>query len=206
MPTIGGFDLKTDAPIHTHDCEGCELIGHVTYCYPDAGTLACDVYVCDQGMNYPTVIIRSDSDGPEYWSGENLADDDRVWLPPELAALAREKMQAMWCKLEPGCYIDSHHGIYATPLMIRLGVEHGYILDPFEEYALARYETESGNEDYPFEAIGELSQDVEDWLNAGPNERLDLPLKGQNSPPAIPADHWWGWNDGDFGLYPEGDE
>lgn len=95
---------------------------------------------------------------------------------------------------EPGCYIDSHLGHYAIPAAIRFAVEQGYILDPFEKYALDRYDAANHTDEYPGEALIELSDEVIDWLNHGGKT-------GQNEPPAITDDVYWGWEDGDFGLW-----
>lgn len=88
--------------------------------------------------------------------------------------------------IEPGCYIDSHHGHYATPMVIQLANGFGFHFDDLVGYALANYDEHSHEEDFPNEALMEVSEEATDWLNA------NRPVDG----------HWWGWNEGDFGLYP----
>lgn len=109
-------------------------------------------------------------------------------------------------KLEPGCYIGSHMGIYAIPSVITLAQSFGFIVDPFAQYALDDYYEHHREEEYPAEAITELSDEAIEWLNVGDNSGLDRPIKGQNQPPVIPDGYAWGWNDGDFGLYSTTDE
>lgn len=92
--------------------------------------------------------------------------------------------------LTPGCYIDSHHGHYAIPAVVEMAKSAGFLLDPFAEYAVFNYEARNSDEDYPHEALIELSEEAIEWLNH--NEGL--------------TGHWWGWNEGDFGLYPIEDE
>lgn len=91
--------------------------------------------------------------------------------------------------MEPGCYIDSHHGHYAIPGVIKLAQGQGFTIDPFAEYALASYEAHSYEAHYPMDSLIELSDEAIDWLN----QHEGLP------------GHWWQWNDGDFGLYAEED-
>jgi hypothetical protein len=104
--------------------------------------------------------------------------------------------------LAPGCYLEGSRGHYITRDAIELAVGMGYLLDPFARYALDHYD-DYDDECYPQDALYELSNEVLDWLNGGPNEGIDRPIRGQNSPPRIPANHSWGWIDGDFGLYPD---
>jgi len=91
--------------------------------------------------------------------------------------------------LQPGCYIDSHHGHYCVPMVIELAAEHGFIVDPFVRFALDHYNDCYHETDYPGEALIEVSDEAIDWLN----QHEGLP------------GHWWMWNDGDFGLYAEED-
>jgi hypothetical protein len=93
--------------------------------------------------------------------------------------------------LQEGCYIDSHHGIYAGPMAVRLAQAYGMNVSDDDELVLAA--AEEG--DYPIEgtdpdAINWILEETEDWLNA--NLRDD--------------DHFWGWNDGDFGYYANEDD
>lgn len=113
--------------------------------------------------------------------------------------------------LEPGCYIDSRHGHYAIPAMVRLAVDHGFVLDSFAAYVLSRYERDCHEDTYPTEGLYELAQEAGDWFNSSSDPRfpgISNPghVKGQNPAPVRPDGCTWGWNDGDFGLYPESDE
>lgn len=90
----------------------------------------------------------------------------------------------------PGCYIDSHLGHYMIPAVIDFAQGYGFQVDPFAQYALARYDTDYHTDDYPNEAAIELSDKAEDYLN----DNHSIPR------------HSWGWNDGDFGLYPHDTE
>lgn len=112
--------------------------------------------------------------------------------------------------LETGCYLDNHRGHYLTRDMIELAIGHGFIIDPFAQYALDHYEDWSSVENDlhsgMYECLHSLAADALEWLNCGENSGLDRPIKGQNSPPVIPEGTAWEWNDGDFGLYEEEDE
>lgn len=90
----------------------------------------------------------------------------------------------------PGCYIDSHHGHYAIPGVIRLAQDHGFCIDQFAQFTLDSYDEHYWNDNYPGETLIELSDEAIEWLNH--NEGL--------------TGHWWGWNEGDFGLYPIEDD
>lgn len=89
-------------------------------------------------------------------------------------------------KCTPGCYIDSHHGHHSVPALIQFAHGYGFPLDPFAEFTLNVYGTHYYREDYPTGAMDELANEAEQWLND--HERL--------------PGHWWGWQEGDFGLYP----
>lgn len=102
---------------------------------------------------------------------------------------------------DAGCYLDSHRGHYIGRDMIELAVEFGFIIGPLARWALDTYADHSHEENYPHETLIELADSALDWLNGGPNEGIDRPTKGQNSPPIIPDDYAWAWWDGDFGLY-----
>jgi hypothetical protein len=99
---------------------------------------------------------------------------------------------------EIGCYLDNHRGHYIVRDMIQLAEGYGYIVGPFEQWALETYESHSHEDGYPQESLIELADDALAWLNHG----RDLPrMAGQNFPPIIPAGTAWDWFDGDFGLY-----
>lgn len=108
--------------------------------------------------------------------------------------------------LEPGCYLDNHRGHYITRDMIDFATEHGYIVGEMDAYVLSLYEDHYTDENYPHEILDEIARDAEDWLNVGENSGVDRPIRGQNNPPAIPENHAWAWQDGDFGLYPLEDD
>lgn len=95
--------------------------------------------------------------------------------------------------LIPGCYIDSHHGHYAIPAVIELAKSFGMPLDSFAEYAVFSYDDRHHDEDYPHEALIELSDEAIEWLN-------------EKRPFNEGHGFAWGWNDGDFGLYTLEDE
>jgi hypothetical protein len=101
---------------------------------------------------------------------------------------------------ETGCYLDNHRGHYISRDMIELAVGYGYIVGPFERFALDMYEHAfdlPAGVEYPHDTIVELADDAREWLNSGQETRVP----GQNFPPIIPAGTTWDWNDGDFGLY-----
>ena len=106
---------------------------------------------------------------------------------------------------QAGCWFDNHRGHYIVPAVIEQAVEFGFIIGPFEQYALSMYDSaQEGHSaaDYPHEALIELEQEATNWLNCGDNEGLDRAIKGQNSPLIIPEGFQWGWWEGDYGLYP----
>lgn len=80
-------------PIYLHDCTGCIFLG--TYEWQGQKY---DLYTCKQGMNWPTVIARYSSDGPDYLSGlevavhiEALALNDADRTHPLVEAMKRGK-------------------------------------------------------------------------------------------------------------------
>jgi hypothetical protein len=52
-------------PRYTHDCAKCVFLGE----HEDH-----DLYFCDQGGGFPTVLGRYGNDGPEYTSGLRLTE------------------------------------------------------------------------------------------------------------------------------------
>jgi hypothetical protein len=128
-----------------------------------------------------------------------------------------------------GCYLDSVRGHYLPRDVIQLAQGYGFIIDPFAQFALNRYADDSADEDYPIDALYNLADEAEAWLNSGrgvcdtcegngwilddPTDAHDRlicrdcsgtgrdRIGGQNFPPIIPENAWWGFNDGDFGLY-----
>ena len=96
----------------------------------------------------------------------------------------------MTANYSPGCYIDSHHGHYAIPEVVRIAEREGRPMDAEMTDLLARYEEHSHEAAFNMEAVIEESDKAIDWLNE------HCPLDG----------HTWGWNDGDFGLYNDEEE
>lgn len=90
----------------------------------------------------------------------------------------------------PGCYIDSHNGHYAIPMVVQLAEGLGFPVDPLVSWTVGSYDRDNHMDGYPHEALIELSDEAIEWLNQ--NEGL--------------SGHWWEWNDGDFGLYPVEDD
>lgn len=102
--------------------------------------------------------------------------------------------------IQPGCYIDSHHGHYSIPASVALAQSAGFSVDADDQAILDRYEADCFDENYPIDVVIELSDCAVDWLNGlytGPF---------QPEPPKVPHGHAWMWNDGDFGLYPVDDD
>jgi hypothetical protein len=134
---------------------------------------------------------------------------------------------------ETGCFLDNHRGHYITCDAILLAVGHGFIIGPFEQFALGLYTEFYDNAEYPNESLIELCDEAVNWLNSGQDKCPDctdgfLPtadfwtdkagrmrcktcsghgqgprIEGQNFPPIVPEGYYWAFNDGDFGLYKE---
>jgi hypothetical protein len=91
---------------------------------------------------------------------------------------------------EPGCYLDSHHGHYNIPEVVRFAQRAGRPVDVVMAALLDSYDDHSHEPNFNGEAIIEESDRAIDWLNE--HQAVD--------------GHTWGWNDGDFGLYPDEEE
>lgn len=91
---------------------------------------------------------------------------------------------------EPGCYLDSHRGHYIQRDMLRFAEGEGYPVDKRMDDVLSQYDKYYWEEDYPIEELHDGVQSAEDWLNEH----------------RCPEGLCWGWNEGDFGLYPIEDE
>jgi hypothetical protein len=90
-----------------------------------------------------------------------------------------------------GCYVDSHHGAYAGPMVVRLAECYGMIIDDDDEKILAAAEDGDPEPDGTDpDAINWIIEETEDWLN----DKL------------ADDDHYWSWNDGDFGYYTTEDD
>jgi len=77
---------------------------------------------------------------------------------------------------DTGCYLDNHRGHYITRDAIMLAQSFGFIVGPFEEWAVSTYESvklgDIGDAEYPFEALVELCDEAVAWLNSG---QVDCP-------------------------------
>jgi hypothetical protein len=73
----------------------------------------------------------------------------------------------MITEAQTGCYLDNHRGHYITRDAIQLAEGFGFIIGPFEEFALGMYEEHSHEDEYPNEALIELCEDAVNWLNSG---------------------------------------
>lgn len=121
---------------------------------------------------------------------------------------------------DAGCYVDGHWGQYAVAHMIERATEFGYRDAQLEDYATrhlasmgpgstthddslelggccdvcgtwatdpAKYCSAPGITDDEHEAMSEGADDVVTWLNTY----------------AVPEGHSWGWEDGEFFLWPD---
>src|SRR5580765_2201288 len=130
-----------------------------------------------------------------------------------------------------GTWLGSPRGHYITRDTIELAVGFGFIIGPFEQYAVSMYDNAAeeggcGSDEYPHEGIIELCDEAVAWLNTGQGEcpacdakgywsdnihmickvcsgsgRGPDRISGQNFPPRVPEGYVWEFNDGDFGLY-----
>ena len=104
---------------------------------------------------------------------------------------------------ETGCYLDNHRGHYITRDAIELAIGYGFIIGPFERFALDMYDSHGHEESYPSEGLTDLCDEAIAWLNSGDLREQGIRIAGQNFPPIVPDGFTWGFNDGDFGLYDE---
>lgn len=70
-------------PRFEHDCTACTFLGEHENC---------DVYACDQGGTFPTIILRASDEPSDYASGQHLLER----IPAEMAARAREAVPTGW--------------------------------------------------------------------------------------------------------------
>ena len=84
---------------------------------------------------------------------------------------------------DTGCYLDSHRGHYLTRDVIQFAVDYGFIIGPFEKFAIDMYEDHDGDQEFPFESMVELCDAAIDWLNSGRTECLVC--KGSGRVPMI---------------------
>lgn len=66
-----------------------------------------------------------------------------------------------------GCWLEGARGHYLSRDVIDQATEWGFIIGPFEEYAVRMYEEHSHEDDYPNEGITELCDEAIAWLNSG---------------------------------------
>lgn len=90
-----------------------------------------------------------------------------------------------------GCYLDSHRGHYITRDAILLAIDYGFVLDAADRQLVDTYDAECWDPGYDFESLVDLSDEAITWMNEMVCNR--------------PENTYWGWNDGDFGLYEEED-
>lgn len=87
--------------------------------------------------------------------------------------------------IQPGCYVDGHHGHYGIARMIEVAVDIGYPIAEDDAQLVADYDAHNADDGYDFDGLVWIADRATDWLND--NARLD--------------GHYWEWNDGEFGLY-----
>lgn len=66
---------------------------------------------------------------------------------------------------ETGCYLDNHRGHYLLRDAIELSVGYGFIIGPFERFALDMYE--DWHHAIDLDALSELCDEAVEWLNSG---------------------------------------
>lgn len=66
-----------------------------------------------------------------------------------------------------GVWFEEARGHYMGRDVIELAVGWGFIIGPFEQFAVSRYATDNSAEDYPNEAMTELCDEAVNWLNSG---------------------------------------
>jgi hypothetical protein len=72
--------------------------------------------------------------------------------------------------IETGCYLDNHRGHYIGRDAIQFAQEYGFIVGPFEQWAIDTYDNHCNDESYPHEGMIELCDDAIEWLNSGQSE------------------------------------
>jgi hypothetical protein len=75
--------LPTVEPRFTHDCDACTFLG---FSRDDQA----DAYYCAQGDVYPTVILRTSDDGPDYSSGLTCISALHAAVQDRVVRLIRE--------------------------------------------------------------------------------------------------------------------
>ena len=68
---------------------------------------------------------------------------------------------------DTGCYLNNHRGHYIGSDTINLAVGFGFIIGPFEQFAVGLYTEFHDNAEYPHEGMIELCDDAVNWLNSG---------------------------------------
>lgn len=94
---------------------------------------------------------------------------------------------------DAGCWIDSHHGQYATPMMLRIATERGWQgLNEAETAGMLAwlnssnpYDDAEALSDEMFSRLLDAAEDAEQWLNDN----------------VAPDGYSFGWHEGDFMLW-----
>lgn len=88
-----------------------------------------------------------------------------------------------------GCYVDSHHGIYAMALVQEVAQRFGWVGEyvPTDHEGVTDTRCDCRDEDPALhqELLVEATDSAEEWLN----DQTDIPFMS------------WQWYEGDFGLY-----
>ena len=71
---------------------------------------------------------------------------------------------------ETGCFLDNHRGHYIGRDAIELAQGWGFIVGPFEQFAIDMYDDHGHEEGFPHEGMIELCDDAVAWLNSGQTE------------------------------------
>jgi len=74
---------------------------------------------------------------------------------------------------QTGTWLGNQRGHYIGRDTIQMAVEYGFIIGPFEQYAVAMYDSanEGGSEaEYPHEGMSELCDEAVAWLNSGQDD------------------------------------
>jgi hypothetical protein len=94
--------MPTSKPYYVHDCAACTFLGRY-----DWGGQSYDLYTCKQGRDWPTVIARFSSDGPDYLSGLPVAKElesnprnDNEYNHPLVEAMRRAKARGLLTREE----------------------------------------------------------------------------------------------------------
>ena len=87
-----------------------------------------------------------------------------------------------------GVHLNSARGIYLTRDAIQLAQGYGFIIGPFEQFAIDMFEDHDGEQSFPFEGLQELCDDAIAWLNSG---QSDCVTCGGTGIPPVLSDEWY---------------